>query len=53
MLVDLETPTRAELIVSGRLNDGTRFEGIDTVRVINRARSKKLRSVKLKPRGKP
>lgn len=53
MLVDLQTPTKAELTVSGRLKDGTRFEGADTVRLINRGRSKQLRSARLKPRGKP
>jgi hypothetical protein len=50
ILLDLETPTYVELLVSGQLNDGNLFEGTDTIRLIEKTpRSKKLRSGKLAP----
>jgi hypothetical protein len=52
ILADLETPTKVELIVTGQLKDDTRFEGIDTIRIINKGRKKQPRSPRTKPRGK-
>jgi hypothetical protein len=36
LLSDLQTPAEVELLVSGRLTDGTIFEGADTIRVIGK-----------------
>jgi formylglycine-generating enzyme required for sulfatase activity len=48
ILLDLETPTDVELLVSGRLNDGTFFEGTDTIKLIEKTtRSRQRRSGKL------
>jgi hypothetical protein len=44
LLADLETPTTVELLVSGQLNNGTLFEGTDTIRVIDRRRKKPPRT---------
>jgi hypothetical protein len=43
LLVDLETPTTVELLISGQLNDATPFEGTDTIRVINKGRMRRRR----------
>jgi hypothetical protein len=40
MLTELGQLGRVELFVSGELNDGTRFEGTDTILVINRGNKK-------------
>jgi hypothetical protein len=40
LLADLETPTKVELVVSGELNDGTIFQGTDTIRVIDKGKRK-------------
>ncbi|MHC4070054.1 MAG: hypothetical protein ACYSR8_10870 [Planctomycetota bacterium] len=54
LLTDLETPTTVELLVSGELNDGTIFEGTDTIKLIKKnPRSKQLRSGKLTSLRKP
>jgi formylglycine-generating enzyme required for sulfatase activity len=50
ILADLEIPTDVELLVSGRLNDGTFFEGTDTIRLIEKTtRSRRRLSGKLAP----
>jgi len=38
ILTDLDPPAEAELLVSGELVEGTRFEGIDVVKVIDKGR---------------
>jgi hypothetical protein len=59
MLADLETPTKVELLVSGQLNDGTTFEGLDIIRVIDKhsknslsrgSMVRRIRTTKLQPK---
>jgi hypothetical protein len=38
MLGEVETPAEVELVVSGELSDGTIFEGMDTIRVIDKGK---------------
>ncbi|MHC4911574.1 MAG: hypothetical protein ACYTE5_01045 [Planctomycetota bacterium] len=38
ILAELETPAEVELVVSGELSDGTIFEGVDTIRVIDKGK---------------
>jgi uncharacterized membrane protein len=38
MLCEVDTPAEVELVVSGELSDGTIFEGMDTIRVIDKGR---------------
>jgi hypothetical protein len=52
ILVDLETPTTVELLVSGQLTDGTTFEGTYTIRLIDRARKKPPRPAILRRKTK-
>lgn len=40
MLAELETPTQIELLVTGELTDGTKFEGTDTIKVIDKGNKK-------------
>ena len=40
MLAELETPTQVELLVTGELVDGTRFEGTDVIKVIDKGKKK-------------
>jgi len=36
ILAELDTPVKAELLVTGQLTDGTIFEGTDTITVIDK-----------------
>jgi hypothetical protein len=38
LLSEVETPSQVELVVSGELSDGTIFEGMDTIRVIDKGK---------------
>jgi hypothetical protein len=38
ILTEVETPAEVELVVSGELSDGTIFEGMDTIRVIDKGK---------------
>jgi hypothetical protein len=40
ILVGLQTPTEVELLVTGELNNGRRFQGTDVVRVVDKRRQK-------------
>jgi hypothetical protein len=46
ILAEVETPVEVELVVSGELSDGIIFEGVDTIRVIDKGGKK----VKVKKR---
>jgi predicted outer membrane repeat protein len=53
LLADLEPTTEVELLISGQLNDGSAFEGTDTIRLINKPDKNKLHSVKKGQLRKP